>query len=73
MPGFAGDGGLATNASLNNPIAVAVDGAGSLYIVDQQNNRIRKVANGQITTVAGAGREEVSMGSATAVLPPTPF
>jgi sugar lactone lactonase YvrE len=55
MPGFAGDGGLATNASLNNPIAVAVDGAGSLYIVDQQNNRIRKVANGQITTVAGGG------------------
>lgn len=51
--GFAGDGGLARNARLNNPIGVAVDRAGNVYISDSGNNRIRKVSNGIITTIAG--------------------
>jgi len=34
---------------------VAVDSAGILYIADGANNRIRKVSNGTITTVAGNG------------------
>lgn len=52
---YTGDGGPAVRATLNNPLAVALDGAGNLYIVDQGNNAIRKViaATGQITTVAG--------------------
>ena len=56
--GKAGDGGQATQALLNNPTAVAVDGAGNLYIADQGNNRIRKVtaASGVINTVAGGGQ-----------------
>ena len=53
--GFSGDGGPATSASLSSPAAVAVDLAGNLYIADQGNNRIRKVSNGTITTVAGNG------------------
>ncbi len=54
--GFSGDGGAATAASLNNPVGVAVDGTGNLYIADALNHRIRKVAtNGIITTVAGNG------------------
>ncbi|GHC84162.1 NHL repeat-containing protein [Streptomyces flavofungini] len=54
--GFSGDGGRATEAQLNAPIAVAVDGRGSVYIADQQNHRIRKVdSDGRITTVAGNG------------------
>jgi trimeric autotransporter adhesin len=53
--GFSGDGGPATSASLNSPNAVAVDLAGNLYIVDTLNERIRKVSNGTITTVAGGG------------------
>jgi sugar lactone lactonase YvrE len=54
--GFSGDGGPATNATLNTPIGVAVDRAGNLYIADAFNNRIRKVnATGIITTVAGNG------------------
>jgi sugar lactone lactonase YvrE len=54
---FAGDGGLATVASLNSPGGVAVDAAGNLYIADSANNRIRVVdaASGIITTVAGTG------------------
>src|SRR5205814_820849 len=54
---FAGDGGAATNASLNTPASVALDASGNLYIADQGNHRIRKVdaATGIITTVAGNG------------------
>jgi hypothetical protein len=51
--GFSGDGGPAVGASLNDPVAVAVDSAGNLYIADSNNCRIRKVSNGTITTVAG--------------------
>ncbi len=54
--GFSGDGGPATDASLNLPFGVAVDGAGDIFIADSYNSRVRKVnANGTITTVAGGG------------------
>ena len=53
--GFSGDGGPATSAQLNHPESVAVDTVGNLYIADNDNNRIRKVSNGVITTVAGTG------------------
>jgi uncharacterized protein (TIGR03437 family) len=36
-------------------VSIAVDGAGSLYIADTNNHRIRKVTNGTISTLAGAG------------------
>lgn len=53
---YSGDGGPATQASLNFPEAVAVDTGGNLYIADTQNNRIRKVdSSGVISTVAGTG------------------
>ncbi len=54
--GFGGDGGNATAAQLNGPAGLAVDGSGSVYIADTQNNRVRKVtAQGVISTVAGTG------------------
>jgi sugar lactone lactonase YvrE len=54
--GFSGDGGPATKAQLNVPIAVAVDREGNLYITDESNYRIRKVdKDGIITTFAGTG------------------
>src|SRR5262249_13763054 len=54
--GFAGDGGLATDADLFGPGALAFDHAGNLYVADANNNRIRRIdAAGVITTVAGTG------------------
>jgi uncharacterized protein (TIGR03437 family) len=53
--GSSGDGNPATGAQLNGPQGLAVDSAGNLYIADTQNNRVRKVANGVITTFAGSG------------------
>ena len=54
--GSAGDGGPATQAELNNPLGVAVDAAGNLYIGDSNNNVVRMVTPaGIISTFAGAG------------------
>jgi trimeric autotransporter adhesin len=53
--GFSGDGGPATNAELGQPWGIAVDSAGSLYIADANNLRIRKVSGGVITTIVGNG------------------
>ena len=53
--GFTGDGGPATSASLDRPVAVAVDGSGNIYIAEM-GHRVRRVdAGGIITTVAGNG------------------
>jgi len=60
-----GDGGAATNATLNNPPAIAIDALGNLFIADYGNNRIRKVGtNGIITTVAGGGTNLATNGIA---------
>ena len=40
-PGYGGDGGLAREAQLSSPVALAVDSSGKLYIVDLGNYRIR--------------------------------
>ncbi len=59
--GFGGDGGSAAEAQLNGPSGMAVDGAGSLYIADAGNHRVRRVdAAGTITTVAGTGADGYS-------------
>lgn len=53
--GFGGDDSLAINAQLNNPVDIKLDTSNNLYIVDQGNNRIRKLnlVSGVITTICG--------------------
>jgi sugar lactone lactonase YvrE len=52
--GYSGDNGPATSARLSDPLAVAVDSAGNLYIADTGNALIRKVnTSGVISTFAG--------------------
>ena len=73
--GFSGDGGAATAATLNAPVAIAVLSDGSFLIADSANNRIRKVsAGGIISTVAGTGAAGFSgdSGAATAALLDSP-
>jgi hypothetical protein len=51
---FGGDFGPAIKAQLNDPTRMVLDRAGNLYIADESNARIRKLApNGTITTLAG--------------------
>ncbi|TMM07754.1 MAG: hypothetical protein E6G00_13565 [Actinobacteria bacterium] len=51
-----GDGATATSAQLNFPTGVALDGAGNVYIADQNDNKIRKLTPaGAISTIAGTG------------------
>jgi trimeric autotransporter adhesin len=56
VAGFAGDGGPASAALLNQPYGLALDHAGNLYIADLGNARLRRVSTaGVIQTVAGGG------------------
>lgn len=56
QPGFSGDNGPATSASLNIPLALAFNAAGDLLIADFNNDRIRAVSPaGIIRTIGGNG------------------
>jgi internalin A len=51
--GNDGDGGLATDAKMDRPMAICVDNNKNVYIADRNSNCIRKVASdGKISTVA---------------------
>ena len=62
VPGFSGDGLLATTALLNGVRGLATDAAGNLYIADQYNNRVREVSGPIINTVAGGGTNSLGDG-----------
>lgn len=52
---YKGDGGLAKAASFDLPVSMAIDAAGTLYILDQANQRIRTVDDqGIVSNFAGA-------------------
>jgi len=60
--GYAGDGGPAVEATLNNPFDVVFDSQGRLIFTDTFGQRIRRIdmANGIIETIAGSGGEGYS-------------
>ena len=54
------------NATFYNPSDVAVDSSGNIYVVDQNNYKIRKIdLNGNVTTFAGTGISASTDGNAT--------
>jgi len=54
--GYNGDGQAANLATLSTPMGLALDGAGNLYIADNNNGRVRMVSpSGIISTIAGGG------------------
>jgi class 3 adenylate cyclase len=54
--GYAGDGGPATSALLNDPRCLAVDANSYIYVTDALNDRVRRIdVSGTISTVAGTG------------------
>jgi len=61
--GYEGDGKQALRALVRCPIGIAVDDAGTLFVVDHGNNRVRKIrSDGVISTFAGAGAVGVDAG-----------
>lgn len=57
--GYTGDGGPALKATFDGPKEIGYDAkTGDVYVVDTENDAIRRIANGTgiITTIAGKGK-----------------
>jgi sugar lactone lactonase YvrE len=61
ISGYSGDGGLAINAKLDWPEGISLNSAGTLFIADTPNHRVRQLStNGLIATFAGNGNSNES-------------
>src|ERR1035438_10890776 len=56
IAGFSGDGGFGVNAQVGNPVAVATDSVGNVYIADCSARVRQIVVLGLITTIADRKR-----------------
>ncbi len=58
LEGYHGDGGPARDAAFHHPEHLAFDSKGDLYVCDNSNDRIRKIAmkTGIVTTALGNGQ-----------------
>jgi streptogramin lyase len=56
--GYTGDNGKALDATFDGPKEIDIDKDGNVYVVDTENEAIRRIdgKTGVITTVAGKGR-----------------
>ncbi len=56
-PGYTGDGMTMAAATFKQPKGLELDAAGNMYVLDQQNFRIRKIerATGAMSLIAGNG------------------
>ncbi len=64
--------GAASAARFKSPAGLAVGKSGEIYVADTGNHRIRKIANGKVTTVAGNGKAGYTDGFANAARFHTP-
>lgn len=70
--GYSGDGGPATEAELRCPLDAAIDSSGNLFITDQTNSVIRRVASsGVISTFAGGGTVDLATATPRSEVPAT--
>ncbi len=69
--GFVGDGGPATGALLSAPSSIAFDTAGTAYIADTENYRIRRFMPGaSIASIAGSGQiDDIGDGAGASAAP----
>lgn len=58
--GFSGDGGQAKEATFDGPKGIAVGPDGNVYVMDTENQAVRKIdlKSGVISTVAGSGPKQ---------------
>jgi DNA-binding beta-propeller fold protein YncE len=58
--GYSGDGGPARDASFDGPKEIDIDREGNVFVVDTENEAIRRIdaKSGIITTIAGKGRSK---------------
>jgi sugar lactone lactonase YvrE len=72
--GFGGDNGPPAAALFSHPSALAIGASGALLICDSGNHRLRRIASGTVTTIAGSGTQGFSgdSGPATAAQLDTP-
>ena len=65
--GYTGDGSASTQATLAFPAGLAMDAAGTLYIADSGNRRVRKITNNVISSVLDKNRKPAEFGVPTGV------